>query len=323
MNIAKDYAFCWEPTDSGTARLLRVYGTLPDVVLPDTVAGYPLTEIGDYCFAETEHINGHAVTEGIIREDMHALCGNHIENLVLPDGIGRIGNLAFYNCRKLTSLQIGAQLAAVGSDAFMNCRSLRELKMHCALAQPSGLSLILAQIHADLTVQFVTEEGVETSLFYPEYYESYDEIGPAHIFAMHISGEGFRARQCIRDGVVDTASYDAVFPRICIEESTDTAAKMAMNRLQYPTLLSQEARVRYETFVKENAITFAPALVTKKNLTWLSVLCENDWLSKEVMAKLIHMASQDNWPEGAASLMRWQQERYAKEKKERYCIEAW
>ncbi len=47
---------------------------------------------------------------------------------------------------------------------------------------------------------------------YPEYYESYDELGPAHIFELNLTGEGFRARQCFKEGVILLNAYDEIFP---------------------------------------------------------------------------------------------------------------
>ena len=47
----------------------------------------------------------------------------------------------------------------------------------------------------------------------------YDEVGPAHIFALNIEGEGFRMRQCFKDGRIDFDGYDACFEKLCAEES--------------------------------------------------------------------------------------------------------
>ncbi len=36
--------------------------------------------------------------------DLHPVCGNFLEEAVLPDGLQVIGSCAFYNCRKLRRL---------------------------------------------------------------------------------------------------------------------------------------------------------------------------------------------------------------------------
>lgn len=43
----------WEPAGGGV-RILRVYGEHPVVMLPETIEGQPVTEIGAYCFSRSE-----------------------------------------------------------------------------------------------------------------------------------------------------------------------------------------------------------------------------------------------------------------------------
>ena len=77
-------------------------------------------------------------------------------------------------------------------------------------------------------------------LLFPEYYESYDEIAPAHVFGRNIEGEGFRARQCVRAGEIDFALYDSIFQKACAEERETTLNRLALNRLCYPVGLTGE-----------------------------------------------------------------------------------
>lgn len=55
------YRFLWQKTEDGNARLLRAFCEVPDLVLPERIDGCLLTEIGDYCFAEAEHLPGEGV----------------------------------------------------------------------------------------------------------------------------------------------------------------------------------------------------------------------------------------------------------------------
>lgn len=79
-------------------------------------------------------------------------------------------------------ISVYPKLVEVGSDAFMNCLNLRSLRMCAGVEEPTGLKQLLAQIKWQVEVSFEQEDGErEAVLMYPEYYESYDEIGPAHI----------------------------------------------------------------------------------------------------------------------------------------------
>ena len=133
----------------------------------------------------------------------------------------KVGNYAFYNCTALEMLVTGKYLEEIGSDAFMNCKKFHFLTVRCDVGERSGAKQILSRISADMEVTFAGKTG-QTVVFYPEYYESYDEIAPAHIFGRSIEGEGFRARQCFKEGVPDLSLYDTIFPKACAEEKEHT-----------------------------------------------------------------------------------------------------
>ena len=86
-------------------------------------------------------------------------------------------------------------------------------------------------------------EFPDAFLLYPEYYERYDTIAPAHIFGLNIEGEGFRARQCFRGDMIDFAAYDAIFGKACAEESVTTLGRMSLDRLMTPVSLSESSRL--------------------------------------------------------------------------------
>lgn len=83
----------------------------------------------------------------------------------------------------------------IGSDVFMNCLRLNHIYYDCSIFDVTFLKQILTQITWDVEVHFL-----DSSIFYPEYNGGYDEVGPAHIFALNIEGEGFRMRQCLKRG---------------------------------------------------------------------------------------------------------------------------
>ena len=76
-----------------------------DVVIPDTIEGYPVTSIGDYAFA---------------------WCYS-IESITIPDSVTSIGERAFHNCDSLTSVTIGDSVTSIGGYAFSSCDSLTSI----------------------------------------------------------------------------------------------------------------------------------------------------------------------------------------------------
>ena len=136
------------PLQKNTARLARVYGDAPCAALPASVPGpeggvLAITELGDYCFSEKPRslpgvdalcryevspdgtctlvqAFGRNLTgrhgrydldfgEGAAApEELHPVCGNFVEEVILPDSLQVIGSCAFYNCRRLRRLSVGA-----------------------------------------------------------------------------------------------------------------------------------------------------------------------------------------------------------------------
>ena len=300
----------WQKNKDGQATLLRFYGTSSQVYLPPQIAGYSLTEIAPYCFAAKQRRPDSEVRETILGEQeetlyLQELHTNAIEEVWLPDSVTKIGSCAFYNCKKLHTLCIGADLRNIGSDAFMNTLSFRRVILRCEAGKPSGVRQILAQVSSDMEVCFLPDKNPQAVLLYPEYYESYDEIAPAHLFGRSISGEGFRARQCIKDGKVDFDGYDAVFLQACVEEREETLAQMAQNRLRYPYALNEKNKRIYREYVKAHILGIARRLIRQRDLGQLRFLQEEKLLLGTALTECAKEASESEWPEGAVTLLGW------------------
>ncbi len=354
------YGFYWEHAETGGARLLRAFGTTPEVVIPERIAGLSVTEIGAYCFAGTDRLRGQnsgrgqyevinvpdggqagegkaaerpaaagtpggggpgeenaakvqsrALREQTISPDAAAtgalreLCGGYIESLALPDTVKRIGNLMCYQCTSLLRLECGPGLTEVGGDAFMNCGKLREIRLRCDSGEKTGLRQMLAQLSGEITAVFLGKGGAgrAAKLLFTEYYESYDEIAPAHLFGRNIEGEGFRARQCFTEGKPDFGQYDRTFIRACDGETERTLCRLAMNRLLYPAGLSEQAKRMYETYVSDHADCVCAQAVDVKDMQPVRYLCENRLIQAAVLDAALARAAKAGWAEGTAQLL--------------------
>lgn len=303
----------WELTPQHTARLLRIYDCTPSASVPDFIGGYPVTELGSYCFAkdcrlpqqyETYEASGgrsYAVTE---------LSGNYIESVFLPDSLVKIHDYAFYNCRNLKQIRFGNHLTWIGSDAFMNCHQLQQLYIRCSVSDKTCLRQILAQISWDAEVSFYSgrqqdTDCIETSIFYPEYYETYDEIAPAHVFGRQIVGEGFRARQAFKDGIIDFTQYDEIFQKASAEESEQTMCRILLCRLRYPAGLSPDKKSQYENYVQAHGRFLSQWLVKNRQLESLMFLIQSQLLLLHDIQAACEYAAQSGWGEGNAAIMHW------------------
>ncbi len=333
----KIFRIFWEKTAQG-ARVLRIFGQTPVVTVPDEIEGLAVTEIGDYCFSKTARLPaaGFFVSDGLgdgrmrqanlkerdcqQAEGITELCGGFAESVSLPDSVVKIGSYAFYNCRNLAKLELGGRIKAIGSDAFMNCYKLKKLIFRCSAFQPTCLQKMLVQISWDVEV-FFNARGEQAALFYPEYYEAYDEIAPAHIFERRITGEGFRARQCFLNHLVDYEKYDAVFLQSACAETKQAMCHLALCRLRYPVCLPPQAEMFYRDYIYENSVELAGRLVRERERDMLEFLFCQKLLSQEAVNGALFWAVEAGWTEGSAFLLQWQQVEAGKSVEERYAFE--
>lgn len=309
MEQTKIFRLLWQKREDGGARLLRAYGASSKADLPQQIDGHPLYEIAPYCFAETSRLpeqldwNETFACDASDVPYLTELCSSRIEEVSLPDTVQSIGNCAFYNCKKLNRIRAGANLRDIGSDAFMNTLSFHRLTLSCRPEEASGIKQILSHISWDIKVRFQVGDEVFAALLYPEYLETYDEIAPAHLFGRSITGEGFRARQCVRDGCVDFAGYDAVFLPAQAEESEQTLSAMAFNRLRYPYALTEQNKAMYREYMISRISTVSSRMIRKKDLDALRFFCEQGLLYGPALTVCIQEASALGWTEGAAELL--------------------
>ena len=52
------------------------------------------------------------------------LNGEEIRDLIIPNTVTSIGDIAFYNCRNLTSVEIPSSVTKIGERTFYGCDSL-------------------------------------------------------------------------------------------------------------------------------------------------------------------------------------------------------
>lgn len=314
----------WQTTPQGGARVLRVFGQIGVLQVPESIEGVPVTEIGAYCFAENEHLPKE-VCETVTGQadsfpgEPKLIAGNTLEEICLPDSVTHIQNLAFYNCRKLHSIEIGTSIQELGSDVFMNCRALHRVRVRGQITENTGIRDFVTRLSQEILVEFWSSgKERQGALLYPEYYESYDEIAPAHLFGRNIEGEGFRARQAFQDGKILFEQYDSIFEKIVAEESALTAVRFAFYRLKYPVNLRENPKNIYEKNLGENLRELGGYFVELEDLESLCFLCQKGYLQGRELSIIIQKCLDKQWTKGSVTLMNLQKNAGAQRRKKRY-----
>lgn len=266
----------YEKINEDSIRINKVYSSSPTIEIPELIDGYIVREIGNYCFSKKEVDLSNSILSHEIRSSYHECSGSDVESVRLSKTLTKIGDYAFYNCRMLKEVFLPSSLMSIGSDAFMNCLRLNHIHYGCSIFSVTILKQILTQITWDIEVDFI-----DGSIFYPEYNGSYDEVGPAHIFALNIEGEGFRMRQCFKDGKIDFDGYDACFEKLCAEESESCIFHVAILRF----MMGSE---RYIPYLKAHDLT--SYLHTYKDIcVMVEKLLEKECLNQSDLDVLISM----------------------------------
>ena len=96
---------------------------LRKVTLPEGMTYLPKSTFA-YCSKLTEIV----FPSTLERLGWHAFAGTGLTELVLPDSIVEMES-AFYECRQLTTVTLGAGMTAIPDDAFAGCSALKEVKV--------------------------------------------------------------------------------------------------------------------------------------------------------------------------------------------------
>jgi hypothetical protein len=86
------------------------------VIIPEEIEGFPVVEISAKAFRGAD---AYDVPEQ----------GYFLGSVVIPAGVKRIGDSAFYHCKDLTSVTIQGTGVAIRDAAFGGCEKLRELQI--------------------------------------------------------------------------------------------------------------------------------------------------------------------------------------------------
>lgn len=98
------------------ARITGYIGSTTDVVIPDTLDGYPVTAIGANAF-EGKGLTSVTIPNTVTSIGNFAFRSNSLTSIVIPDSVITIGSSAFRS-NSLTSINIPTSVTSVGSSAF-------------------------------------------------------------------------------------------------------------------------------------------------------------------------------------------------------------
>ena len=98
---------------------------LADVNIPASV-----TTIGESAFRDTPWLNAKKAEDPIVIVNNIIIDGSACTGSVtIPESVVCIGDMAFSNCRAMTSVYVPSNVKTIGAGSFSNCTSLKEITM--------------------------------------------------------------------------------------------------------------------------------------------------------------------------------------------------
>ncbi|MBQ7796170.1 MAG: leucine-rich repeat protein [Lachnospiraceae bacterium] len=273
-------------------------------VVPDTLGGLPVTELGDRALARTE-----------------------IKEVYLPKTLRRIGRYGFYNCEKLHTLHFYAETREIGGGIFNGCRKIREIYIHLGVDEKSAIRDFVTEIMDRVIVHCLVPDGQGgekeiSRVVFPEFYDESIENSPARNLSFSIHGTGQKYRYCIIEKKIQYDKYDKVFFYETIEESVGAAAEIAINRLMFPYGLTAGAKEKYEQYLLENLCEVLICnMHNGENFRWVVGNygeCRKDsvpYLSESEMDRLLDESSKHKLAEASGVLLDLKRRLYPAKKK--------
>ncbi|MBU5481289.1 leucine-rich repeat protein [Blautia sp. MSJ-19] len=253
----------------------RVYGYDVIVELPDTLEGMPVTELGAYIFSDhidqaelkTMQEKGKFSTEDGTEEkpdeDMPQAAGNRVEEIRLPRNLRKIGRYAFYNCFHLKKLTFYGEMQDLGAGALTGCHRMEQITMETDAKGESGLRDFLTELPETLCVD-MTIAGEHGRFWFPEFFEEGVENTPARILENHVHGSGIRYRNSFVHKKLNTLEYDRLFPYAVAWEQERIVLNLALDRIIYPVSMTDEAKEKYLSYIKEHGLQAVKLLGEQK-----------------------------------------------------------
>lgn len=335
--MAEGY-FAYEVRDNGIC-ILRCYGASGVVAIPEQIDGMLVTEVCDYAFAgemegEPENASG-----------FPCICGDCLEELYLPRTIRRLGRYIFYNCLRLRKLSFYSNIAFIGAGAFTGCGGLCCLKVR-QLAGGSCLREVLQDLKQKVMVecyrlaqspgdghepakQTTQKQGpkgkaaeeweLSCRLVYPEFFEEAVENTPARIISTQTHGMGIQYRNAFRGTQVIFEEYDRLFATGKYNIDLNVLIEIAISRLSYPLLLSEEARGEYACWLSGHLPEAASYLLRQEMMDDFCWLSQKFISAKDQMDVLLEEAKRQGDAEAVSMLMDAKHRRFPGKEK-RFCL---
>lgn len=99
------------------------------VIIPDFIDGLPVIRIGANAFSKRKDIETVVLPKCLLEIEENAFSYSSITSIAIPGGVEKIGEFAFYCCKKLEYITLPQNLKHIRNSAFRKCVSLATVEI--------------------------------------------------------------------------------------------------------------------------------------------------------------------------------------------------
>ena len=114
---------------NGEVKIIMVDESISgNIKIPSKLGGYPVTDIGDWAFCDSDSLTGITIPNGVTNIGAWAFsdCAK-LKNVTISNGVISIEQWAFSNCPKITSIVIPDSVKSIDTGAFSKCTRLKNI----------------------------------------------------------------------------------------------------------------------------------------------------------------------------------------------------
>ena len=161
--------FSYSVKDDGTAVIDEYLGDDALVIVPSEIDGHAVTEIGPNSFSNKS-----------------------VEEVIIPDGVVEIGDMAFFHCLDLHTVELPESVMRIGNFAFVNCVSMLYLYIPRLTDEFGNYFYGFVYYYSEDAEDYVMENVVDMTMLVCKY--SYGEeyamrYGVNYIYSVYTCGE--------------------------------------------------------------------------------------------------------------------------------------
>ncbi len=199
----------------------------------------------------TDEATGEILTVRVIGN--HAFSSRKdITEVRIPDSVHTILGFAFHNCGKLRKITLTDSVVEYLDGGTRQCESLKEIEVDVQRDNFRIIRRILEDNDRRLSFRLNLNDG-EALLVFPGFVYDFVENTMARTIQFAIEGTGYAYRECVKPDQINLREYDNLFSKAAADDRI-TAEMIAVSRISYPYVLSEDAEKMYLDWLFENAV---------------------------------------------------------------------